>query len=120
MDPSASPASALALVSTMAPVTVRQDSACVEQDLKATCVINVLPATSTIPCASCVAAVLLGLYQEAATPPGGVSAGLNLQGHGVSSAAPGTTPTPTAMLVPVTPGVLWTTTAAQLDSADAM
>lgn len=120
MDPSASPASAPAQVSTMAPVTVRQDSACVEQDLKGNCVIGALPATSTTPCASCVAAVLLGRCQEAVTPLGGVSARPSLQGHGVSSAAPGTTPTPTAMLAPATPGVLWTTTAAQLASADAM
>lgn len=36
----------------MAPVTVRQDSACVEQDLKVTRVISVPLATSTTPCAS--------------------------------------------------------------------
>lgn len=44
----------------------------------------------------CAAAALLGRCREAATPPGGVSAGLSLPGQGVSSAALGTTPTPTA------------------------
>lgn len=51
-----------------------------------------------LPLLQCVAAVLLGRCQEAVTPLGGVSARLSLQGHGVSSAAPGTTPTPTAMV----------------------
>lgn len=46
------PASALALVSTMAPVTVRQGSVCAGQDLKDTRVTSVLQATLTTPCAS--------------------------------------------------------------------
>lgn len=46
------PASALALVSTMAPVTVRQGSVCAGQDLKGTPVTSVLQATSTTLCAS--------------------------------------------------------------------
>lgn len=46
------PASALALVSMMAAVTVRQGSVCAGQDLKGTCVTSVLQATSTTLCAS--------------------------------------------------------------------
>lgn len=36
----------------MAPVTARQDSVCVERDLKGTRAISALPATSTTRCAS--------------------------------------------------------------------
>lgn len=45
-----------------------------------------------------VAAVLSGRCQEAVTPMGSASADLSLRGHGVSSAALGTTPTLTAMV----------------------
>lgn len=58
-----------------------------------------LPAQSSgVLSVQCVAAARSGHCQEAATPLGDASADLSLPDHGVSSAALGTTPTPTAMV----------------------
>ncbi|KAJ6665753.1 hypothetical protein lerEdw1_002123 [Lerista edwardsae] len=137
-------ASALALATTTAHATVRLASACVGLDLKATHVISVPLATSAILSVNFAAAVLMGHCQKAVMPLGDATVGLSMPGLTVTSAALDIIPTLIAKKVeklsfagqswhiqlpvfkrtdmkpaPVTPGALWTMTAAQLVSANA-
>lgn len=113
----ASLASVQALVSMRVLVTVRLASVFVVLDLKATCVIGVLQATSITRYVSFVAAAPLGPCQKVVAPPGDATAGMNTMVFIVTNAALDIIPTLTAKHVLVILVALWTVTVVLLASA---